>query len=144
MLVHPNDTLQSEQGSLHSMRSHLSPRSASHASGSAPASFISHTPESSRGTNSSRFTRSSGPSLAHSGSISSDGRQRRRVDPNANPGSFGRLSVGATGNNQSRLASPSPLHDTVTSITGSDVTTETTDPVTGMVLRLPRATMGRN
>lgn len=63
------------------MRSHLSPHSAHHASGSAPAS--SH--HTLAGSNSSRpsersygRTPSSGVSLAHSGSISSDDRRRRR------------------------------------------------------------------
>lgn len=140
------------------MRSHLSPRAASRASGSAPASFISHTPESSMGTSSSRYTRrtgaSSGPSIAHSASVSSEGRQRRRPSDgpqSATANSFGRLSLGATGNLEPRLVSPPPLSplgnrygDTLTSVTGSDITTEAVDPVTGMMLHLPRATMGRD
>lgn len=155
--IQPRDVTHSEQGSLNSMRSHLSPRAASRASGSAPASFISHTPDSSMGTTSSRHTRrtgaSSGPSLAHSGSVSSDGRQgmRRPSDGPPTANSFGRLSVGATGNGAPRLHSPPPLSplasgfgDTLTSITGSDITTEAVDPVTGTRLQLPRATMGRS
>lgn len=70
----------SEVGSLHSMRSHLSPFSG-RSSGSAPASSRHNL----TGSNSSRpsghsqgRTASSGVSLAHSGSISSDGRQRLR------------------------------------------------------------------
>jgi len=70
----------SEVGSLHSMRSHLNPFSA-RSSGSAPASSRHNF----SGSNSSKpsghshgRTTSSGISLAHSGSISSDGRRRLR------------------------------------------------------------------
>lgn len=79
-VVH-RDALDSEEGSLHSMRSHLSPHSPQNASGSAPASSR-HTLV---GSNSSRpsersygRTPSSGMSLGHSSSISSDDRRRRR------------------------------------------------------------------
>ncbi|OSC98533.1 hypothetical protein PYCCODRAFT_1375142 [Trametes coccinea BRFM310] len=82
-VVQPRDALQSERGSLHSMRSHLSPHSSMSPAGSAPASSR-HTltgSGSSRPTASSHsrgLTASSGGSLAHSSSISSDDRRRRR------------------------------------------------------------------
>ena len=62
----------SEQASLHSMRSHLSPVS-SRSAGSAPVSRRDGS-----GSQSSRRTGSSGPSLAHSNSLSSDGRKHGR------------------------------------------------------------------
>ncbi|KAI0636138.1 hypothetical protein C8Q77DRAFT_622516 [Trametes polyzona] len=84
-VVQPRDALHSERGSLHSMRSHLSPHSSMSPAGSAPAS-TRHTlngSSSSRPTNSSHSrgpTGSSGASLAHSSSISSDDRRRRRAE----------------------------------------------------------------
>ncbi|KAF8262754.1 hypothetical protein EI94DRAFT_1808328 [Lactarius quietus] len=60
-LVHPRDLTTSEQGSLHSMRLHLSPHSTLSAAGSAPIS--NSTSEHSR-----RFTVNSFKSLAHSSS----------------------------------------------------------------------------
>jgi len=162
-LLHPRDVTQSDVGSLYSMRSHLGPRSAFNVSGSAPASLFQHTPDSSMGANSSRHSRartgeSSGASLAHSGSVSSNGWQRRPdVQGHALEGSFGRMSIGATGTNSTRLVTGSPIPplplgprygDSLTSTTvsvdrGSNVTTEAVDPVTGMVLHLPRSTVGR-
>ncbi|KAI0759585.1 hypothetical protein BD413DRAFT_596312 [Trametes elegans] len=85
MVIQPRDMLRSEQGSLHSMRSHLSPHSSMSPAGSAPAS-IRHTLQgsgSSRPTGSSHSrgpTGSSGPSLAHSSSISEDDRRQRRAE----------------------------------------------------------------
>ncbi|PCH42593.1 hypothetical protein WOLCODRAFT_163904 [Wolfiporia cocos MD-104 SS10] len=83
-LIHPRNALTSEAGSLHSMRSHLSPRSNFNSSGSAPASSLhTHNSSSSRpSAHSHAGTGSSGVvSLAHSNSISEDGRrQRRRVE----------------------------------------------------------------
>lgn len=142
-IVHPTDMEAiSEVGSLHSMRSHLSPYSP-RSSGSAPVSSHNLT-----GSNSSRpsghsqgRTASSGASLAHSTSISSDGRRRTRgaVSP--------ALSAFGGQDSPSSLAFPtpppppppyiprSPLSDpdtTVrlttpgTSITGSDRTAGTT------------------
>ncbi|KAI9056801.1 hypothetical protein FKP32DRAFT_1584954 [Trametes sanguinea] len=84
-VVQPRDALHSERGSLHSMRSHLSPHSSMSPAGSAPASSR-HTltgSGSSRPTASSHsrgLTASSGGSLAHSSSISSEDRRRRRGD----------------------------------------------------------------
>ena len=81
----------SEVGSLHSMRSHLMPYSGQ-SSGSAPASSRHRLD----GSNSSRpsghsaqRTTSSGMSLAHSGSISSDGRQRLRGNVSPSLSAFG-------------------------------------------------------
>ncbi|OJT13900.1 hypothetical protein TRAPUB_9569 [Trametes pubescens] len=85
MVVHPRDALHSERGSLHSMRSHLSPNSSMSPAGSAPAS-TRHTMTgsgSSRPSDSSHSrgpTGSSGASLAHTNSISSEDRRRRRAD----------------------------------------------------------------
>ncbi|KAI0364317.1 hypothetical protein BV20DRAFT_868183 [Pilatotrama ljubarskyi] len=83
MVVQPREALRSERGSLHSMRSHLSPHSSMSPAGSAPASSR-HTlagSGSSRPSASSHSrgpTGSSGGSLAHSSSISSEDRRRRR------------------------------------------------------------------
>jgi hypothetical protein len=81
----------SEVGSLHSMRSHLSPTSPL-SSGSAPVSLRHHL----SGSNSSRpsayshdRTASSGRSLAHSGSISSDDRRRTRGGVSPSLSAFG-------------------------------------------------------
>ncbi|EED79997.1 predicted protein [Postia placenta Mad-698-R] len=79
-VVHPRAALNSEQGSLHSMRSHLSPHSPLNTSGSAPASSLhTHHSSSSRPSmHSQGLTGSSGGSLAHSNSISEDDRRPRR------------------------------------------------------------------
>lgn len=89
MVVQPSDALRSERGSLHSMRSHLSPYSSRSPSGSAAAS-MRHTPfssssSSSRPSHSSHSrgpTGGSGGSLVHSHSISFDDLRpsRRRGD----------------------------------------------------------------
>ncbi|KAH9847556.1 hypothetical protein C2E23DRAFT_496989 [Lenzites betulinus] len=87
MVVQPRDSLQSERGSLHSMRSHLSPHSSTNPAGSAPAS-TRHTltssgssrPTASSHSHSRGPTGSSGGSLTHSSSISSDDRRRRRAE----------------------------------------------------------------
>ncbi|KAI0749953.1 hypothetical protein C8Q80DRAFT_656064 [Daedaleopsis nitida] len=97
MVVQPRDTLRSIRGSLHSMRSHLSPYSSRSPSGSAPASS-QHTMSGS-GSSSSRPSASShsrgptgssgGVSLVHSNSISYDdhrpGRRRAEVGEIASP-----------------------------------------------------------
>ncbi|KAM5544635.1 hypothetical protein V8D89_001533 [Ganoderma adspersum] len=87
MVVQPRETLESEVGSLHSMRSHLSPYSSMSPVGSAAAS--SHTlsgsgssrPSTSARSHSRGNTGSSGQSLAHSASTSFDDHRpgRRRV-----------------------------------------------------------------
>ena len=87
MVVQPRETLESEVGSLHSMRSHLSPYSSMSPVGSAAAS--SHTlsgsgssrPSTSARSHSRGHTGSSGQSLAHSASTSFDDHRpgRRRV-----------------------------------------------------------------
>lgn len=97
MVVQPRDTLRSIRGSLHSMRSHLSPHASRSPSGSAPAS--QHTMSAS-GSSSSRPSASShsrgptgssggGVSLVHSSSISHDdhrpGRRRAEVGEIASP-----------------------------------------------------------
>ncbi|KAI0833776.1 hypothetical protein BC628DRAFT_1307991 [Trametes gibbosa] len=87
LVVQPRDTLQSERGSLHSMRSHLSPHSSMSPAGSAPASARhavtssgSSRPTASSNSHSRGPTGSSGGSLTHSSSISSDDRRRRRAE----------------------------------------------------------------
>lgn len=141
-IIHPTEIEAiSEVGSLHSMRPHLSPHSP-RSSGSAPASSHNLT-----GSNSSRpsghsqgRTASSGVSLAHSTSISSDGRRRTRGAISPALSAFGGQDI------PSSLAFPkpqpplpaytprSPLSDTDatvrltttgTSITGSDDTAGT-------------------
>ncbi|KAI1783873.1 hypothetical protein LXA43DRAFT_1044864 [Ganoderma leucocontextum] len=87
MVVQPRDMFESERGSLHSMRSHLSPYSSRSPTGSAAAS--SHTlsgsgssrPSTSIRSHSRGQTGSSGQSLAHSASTSFDDHRpgRRRV-----------------------------------------------------------------
>ncbi|EJF56520.1 hypothetical protein DICSQDRAFT_130061 [Dichomitus squalens LYAD-421 SS1] len=79
VLTQPRDALQSERGSLHSMRSHLSPHSSHSPSGSAAASSRhtltgsnSSRPSGSSNSHSRRPTGSSGQSLAHTNSISFD------------------------------------------------------------------------
>ncbi|KAK0444251.1 uncharacterized protein EV420DRAFT_1009285 [Desarmillaria tabescens] len=89
----------SEQGSLHSMRSHLSPGSTSSA-GSAPASLR----DPSTGSSKSRGTASS--SLVHSGSISSDGRHRHRAQGPMSPA----LSAFGPASPASSVASPHRAH----------------------------------
>ncbi|CCM04677.1 uncharacterized protein FIBRA_06863 [Fibroporia radiculosa] len=80
MVVHPRDALNSEQGSLHSMRSHLSPRSGLSPAGSAPASsrHTMHSSSSRPSMHSQGLTGSSGMSLTHSSSLSDDDRRPRR------------------------------------------------------------------
>ena len=153
-IVYPHEQAVSEEGSLYSMRSRLSPHSALSASGSAPAS----------NSNSlhSRGLGGSLKSLAHSSSISSIGRRPSRRSP-------GEISppLSATGRHghhrshssnlpvsQSQVHSHSgigdpPVHPqpliqhatapsiTTTGTTGSSVTTRTsiTDPITGEVGR---------
>ncbi|RPD54342.1 hypothetical protein L226DRAFT_575732 [Lentinus tigrinus ALCF2SS1-7] len=115
MVVQPQDVLQSERGSLHSTRSHLSPHSSRSPSGSAPASSR-HTgsgSSSSRPTASSHsrgITMSSGASLAHSNSVSFDdhrpGRHRAEAGEIASPplsAVFGAFPRGAA-------SPPPPVH----------------------------------
>ena len=89
MVVQPRDALHSERGSLHSMRSHLSPHSSRSPSGSAAASSRhtltgsnSSRPSGSSNSHSRGPTGSSGQSLVHSNSISFDDHRpgRRRVE----------------------------------------------------------------
>ncbi|KDQ59141.1 hypothetical protein JAAARDRAFT_33873 [Jaapia argillacea MUCL 33604] len=155
-VVHPHELTISEQGSLHSMRSHLSPLSG-RASGSAAASSR-HV----YGSNSSRpsghshtRTASSGiNSLAHSGSISSDLRHFRS-DPSITspPAVYGRPSLSATGPGPfphslgTRPTTPygtaagtmTSFATTGTAATNSSATTHTTitDPLTGTVMHFP-------
>lgn len=79
----------SEQASLHSMRSHLSPRSSRSAGSAAASRRDGSGSQSSRRTGSS----SSGPSLVHSNSLSSDGRRHGRGHGPRSP----TLSVFGTG-----------------------------------------------
>ncbi|KAI8969865.1 hypothetical protein BD414DRAFT_253660 [Trametes punicea] len=84
-VVQPRDALHSERGSLHSMRSHLSPHSSMSPAGSAPASSRhtlngSSSSRPSASSHSRGLTISSGGSLAHSSSISSEDRRRRRAE----------------------------------------------------------------
>ncbi|KAI9452523.1 hypothetical protein F5148DRAFT_1331069 [Russula earlei] len=151
--VYPHEQTVTEQGSLRSMRSHVSPHSVLSASGSAPTS-------NSASAHSRGFTVNSLKSLAHSSSISST--DRRIVRPN--PGEVS-PPLSATGR---RPAVPPPSHElgkpspeafagapelaqstTVTSTaTRSSVTTHTsmTDPITGEVVRFshPSWTGGRD
>src|SRR6267154_314214 len=154
----------SEEGSLYSMRSRLSPHSALSASGSAPAS-------NSNSLHSRGVTGSSLKSLAHSSSVSSiDRRPSRRSPGEVSPPLS---ATGRHGHRRSRSSNlpqsqshphggigepsvhPQPLvpHTTATSITttgttGSSVTTHTsiTDPITGEMGRLshPPWTGGRD
>ncbi|KAI9434361.1 hypothetical protein H4582DRAFT_1979281 [Lactarius indigo] len=149
-LIHPRDPTTSEQGSLHSMRSHLSPHSALSAAGSAPVSNSAS--EHSRG-----FTLSSLKSLAHSSSVSSTDRRFARPSPGeVSPAlsAMGRQQQYQHQRRSHRVAVP-PVQPppslvqsaTVTSTTmtttttRSSVTTHTsvTDPVTGEVTRVAHA-----
>jgi len=149
--VHPRDLTVSEQGSLHSMRSHLGLHSALSAAGSAPVSLSAS--EHSRG-----ITLGSLKSLAHSSSISSTDRRLGRP-------SLGEVSpaLSATGRHHPQhqqqqppraLAPPAHLPPslgpsatfastmtTTTTNTGSSVTTHAsvTDPITGEVSRVAHA-----
>lgn len=101
----------SEQGSLHSMRSHLSPGSRSSA-GSAPASLR----DPSTGSGSSKSHGTAGhSSLAHSGSISSDGRHRYRVQGPMSPAlsAFGPASPAASlvSPHRAHFSAASSMHD---------------------------------
>ncbi|PBK89015.1 hypothetical protein ARMGADRAFT_1167792 [Armillaria gallica] len=97
---HPGHS--SEQGSLHSMRSHLSPGSRSSA-GSAPASLR----DPSTGSGSSKSHGTAGhSSLAHSGSISSDGRHRYRAQGPMSPA----LSAFGPASPASSVVSPHRVH----------------------------------
>jgi hypothetical protein len=136
--------------------SHLSPLS--NASGSVRVASNVHSPESSLGSHSSHHSRATtgGSGASLSTSVSSDGRLRRpEVGENPLPSSFGRMSVGATGANVTRLTigspiPPSPLHQrhdshaspTASLDRGSNVTTEVVNSVTGAPVQLPRAPAG--
>ncbi|KAA1467217.1 hypothetical protein DENSPDRAFT_231506 [Dentipellis sp. KUC8613] len=148
--VHPRDATTSHEGFLHSMRSHLSPRSAYSPTGSAPTSRHVESPSGGTGSSNSRpsghsRSGSSGASLVHSASISSDGRRRAHLSDLSPPiSAVGRSSMVPP---PVPPAVPSALHHaksaTVTSsgttATGSSVTTHTsvTDPATGDVMRFP-------
>lgn len=141
-LVHPREFTTSEQGSLHSMRSHLSPHAALSAAGSAPVSNSAS--EHSRG-----FTVGSLKSLAHSSSVSST--DRRLVRPS--PGEVS-PALSATGRHHPHRALAAPAlpppslvqsatvaSTMTTTTTRSSVTTHTsvTDPITGEVSRVAHA-----
>lgn len=144
------------------MRSHLSPFSSRSPTGSAPASsrhlhFGSGSSSSRPSGHSQALSGSSGgASLAHSGSISSDGRRRGRRDASeisSPPPAYGRISVGATGRGAASplyrsTASPQPhasddlavVSSTVTSTgTGSSGSSYSrmTDPATGAIMHFP-------
>ncbi|KAH9023687.1 hypothetical protein EDB85DRAFT_1990180 [Lactarius pseudohatsudake] len=132
--IHPRDPTTSEQGSLHSMQSHLSPHSALSASGSISASGHSRA-----------FTLASLKSLAHSSSVTSADRRIARPSP-------GEVSPAQHQHQQRphRVVAPPPAQSaTVTSTTmtttttRSSVTTHTSvtdsDPVTGEVSRVAHA-----
>ncbi|KAN0124148.1 hypothetical protein V8E53_015846 [Lactarius tabidus] len=134
--VYPREPTISEQGSLHSIRSHLSPHSALSAAGSAPVSNSAS--DHSRG-----FTVNSLKSLAQSSSISSI--DRRLVRPN--PGEVS-PALSALGRQHQQhphpatMPAPALQSPTVTSTTTrSSVTTHTsvTDPITGEVSRVMHA-----
>lgn len=155
-MVHPRDVSRSEAGSLHSMRSHLSPRSPRSVSGSAPASLFQHTPDSSQGSRSYSRSQGSGHSLVHQTSISSQGRRRRRrpeIGESPLPSPFGRLSLGATGTSAMRFNvgqrdsgpssptnpfSPYLTADGSVNSAGTNVTADVVDPVIGVAVRMPR------
>ena len=165
-IVYPREQSVSEEGSIYSMRSRLSPHSALSAAGSAPAS-------NSNSLHSRGVTGSSLKSLAHSSSVSSiDRRPSRRSPGEVSPplsatGRHGHRRSRSSNLPQSQsqshphsgigesLGHPQPLvpHATATSIattgtTGSSVTTHTsiTDPITGEMGRLshPSWTGGRD
>jgi hypothetical protein len=165
-IVYPREQTVSEEGSLYSMRSRLSPHSALSASGSAPAS-------NSNSLHSRGVTGSSLKSLAHSSSVSSiDRRPSRRSPGEVSPplsatGRHGHRRSHSSNLPQSQSQShphsgfgeppvhPQPLAPratatsiTTTGTTGSSVTTHTsiTDPITGEVGRLshPPWTGGRD
>jgi len=101
IVVHQRSGTLSEQASLHSMRSHLAVHSPQSSGSRVPSH---HTGGSGHSLHTSS-SRSNG-SLAHSGSISSDGRHRRRR-PAANA-EYGRASLTAMGR---RHGSASPLRN---------------------------------
>ncbi|GBE88432.1 predicted protein [Sparassis crispa] len=158
VVVHARDAQNSEQGSLYSMRSHLSPRSRLSPSGSAPASSL-HTVSHSGSGSSSRPTfhsqgraAGSGVSLSHSNSVSSDERRPHRraaagevgspplsaVWPGRNYVAQNHPPILPQGPTPPPLAYPSPLFgrpavsDTVTS-SGTSRTTRTEDTNTSSV-----------
>jgi hypothetical protein len=143
--VPPREPTISEQGSLHSIRSHLSPHSALSAAGSAPVSNSAS--EHSRG-----FTVSSLKSLAHSSSISSTDRRLIRPSPGEVSPALSALGRQHQQQHPHRSAVPGPVvpHSpslaqsatvTSTTTTRSSVTTHTsvTDPITGEVSRVMHA-----
>ena len=162
VLIHPRDVFRSEAGSLHSMRSRLSPGSPHSVSGSAPTSLFQHTPDSSQGSKSRGRSQGSGHSLIHQTSISSQGRRcrchrrcRRRPDLGESPlpSPYSRLSLGATGTTAMRFdfgqrdmgpSSPGTPFSTYFSANGSvnsggtNVTADIVDSVTGVAMRMPR------
>ncbi|KAJ4468245.1 hypothetical protein J3R30DRAFT_1688282 [Lentinula aciculospora] len=118
--VNPSE-LNSEQASLHSMRSHLSPVN-SRSSGSASrreksgstGSASSHPSARSNARSVVTGSDGSGGSLAHSGSISSDDRRRNRPQPPMSPAFsvFGNTSPApVSGHNRYSSSVDSPLMD---------------------------------
>ncbi|KII84407.1 hypothetical protein PLICRDRAFT_46314 [Plicaturopsis crispa FD-325 SS-3] len=143
--VHPRSPTQSEMGSLHS---HLSPTSGTASRRDLSGSLGS---DSSRPSGHSQ-ARTGSSSIAHSGSVSSDGRLRGSPNPNV-----GRASVSAMGYPTLATYMTSPLSGVVTSSgaagstirstssdTHSDTNTNTTrtettlvDPATGAIMHFP-------
>ncbi|KAH9168668.1 hypothetical protein EDB89DRAFT_2245077 [Lactarius sanguifluus] len=142
--IHSRDPTTSEQGSLHSMRSHLSPHSALSVAGSAPVSI-------SASGHSRAFTLASLKSLAHSSSVTSTDRRFARPSPGeVSPAlsAIGRQPQQQQQQRPHRVVAPPPAQSaTVTSTTmtttttRSSVTTHTsvTDPITGEVSRVAHA-----
>ncbi len=122
--MHPRDLTVSEQGSLHSMRSHLGLHSALSAAGSAPVSLSAS--EHSRG-----ITLGSLKSLAHSSSISSTDRRLGRP-------SLGEVSpaLSATGRHHPQHQQQQPPRALAPRVTTH---ASVTDPITGEVSRVAHA-----
>lgn len=131
--MHPHDPTVSERGSLHSMRSHMSP-SSSRSAGSSPASrrLLS-------GSAGSGSSRPSAHSAAHSGSfasggsISSDGRKRTRTPGPMSPAlsAFGRSGGPAV--NETAGSPTSAQFQLERSNVGVSMTTATLDTSSGTI-----------
>lgn len=106
----------SEQASLYSMRSHIDP-SITRSTGSAPASSLNSSHPSRRKGNGSGST--TGSSLAHSASITSDGRRRRGPNGPTSPvlSAFGDHARDATGNSGPSGSGSSHAHGSSSSHT---------------------------
>ncbi|KAI9453306.1 hypothetical protein BJY52DRAFT_1289594 [Lactarius psammicola] len=137
-LVHPRELTTSEQGSLHSMRSHLSPHSALSAAGSAPSAALNRSRTRARSPRpTAAFARPSPGEV--SPALSATGRyhhhQQQQQHPHRVPAAPAQLP-------QSLVQSATVTSTmTTTTTTRSSVTTHTsvTDPITGEVSRVPHA-----